>query len=137
MIVGAGEEPHRLATQPPVPGQDVGLHQLQRMPQVRLRVDVRDRRRDVEVAVGRHGPAFPPRMRRRPQQQSPRAAGACRMSVRSAHAEEPRERAHHSVQWLVHAVSVARRGPQDLLIYRWLPPVKHRRRRSGEALPTR
>jgi len=47
MIVGAGEEAHRLAAQPPVPGQHVGLHQFQRVPEVRFRVDVRDRGHDV------------------------------------------------------------------------------------------
>ena len=133
VIVGAGEEPHRLAAQPPVPGQHVGLHQFQRMPEVRLRVDVRDRGRDVEVAVGLHG--LPSALRqRRPQSEQPRVAGAAGWVTDSAHAREPRWRGHHPVQWLVHTASVAQGRRQAVLNYAggavedWSCPAQMRRR---------
>ena len=47
VVVGAAEEAHVAAGGAPVPGQDVGLHQLERVPHVRARVHVRDRNGDV------------------------------------------------------------------------------------------
>ena len=40
------------------------------------------------------------------------------MNERSAHAEEPRERGHHPVQWLVHTASVTQSGRRAVVNYR-------------------
>jgi hypothetical protein len=47
VVIGAGLEPDLVAALPAVPGQDVDLHQFQRVPHVGASIDVRDRRRDV------------------------------------------------------------------------------------------
>ena len=56
VVVRAGQEADRLAAQPPVPGEHIGLHQLERMTQMRGRVDVRNGGRQI----GRHGCLPPP-----------------------------------------------------------------------------
>ena len=45
-------KPHLVAAEPAVPGEHVGLHQLEREAQVRARVDVRDRGGEVHRCCG-------------------------------------------------------------------------------------
>ena len=55
VLVGPGEEEHVLAALAVVARHDVGGDRRVRVPQMRGRVDVVDRRRDVEGALGGHG----------------------------------------------------------------------------------
>src|SRR5215469_6666825 len=50
IVVGAGLEPDRAPASPVVPGQDVGLDELKGVADMRLAVDVGNRRRDVDRA---------------------------------------------------------------------------------------
>ena len=67
VVVGPGLQPDPLAGDPVIAGEHVGLDELKREPQVRARVDVRDRRGDVgavhqSLQVDR-GSDGPPRQR--------------------------------------------------------------------------
>ncbi len=53
VVIGTGLEPDRVPAAPVVPGQHIGLHELQRVPQVRLGVHVRNRGGEVNGS-GRH-----------------------------------------------------------------------------------
>ena len=50
VVVGAAEEAHLATGGAPLPGEHVGLHELERVPHVRLRVHVRDRNGDVATS---------------------------------------------------------------------------------------
>jgi hypothetical protein len=54
VVVGSGQEPDRIPTLPPMTGKDVRLHELERVPEVRVAVHVRDGSRDVEVSTVAH-----------------------------------------------------------------------------------
>lgn len=61
VVVCAGLEPDLLPTQPSMPGQHVGLDQLERMSQVRRTVDVGDGRGEGETLAVHGLPFRPPR----------------------------------------------------------------------------
>jgi len=88
VVVGPRLEPDLLVEVPAVPGEHVGLHELEREAQVRARVDVRDRRGDVaachrNLQVDRglrprkyiEAPWAGPRKRTSVQRQRPRGRG--------------------------------------------------------------
>ena len=83
VLVGAGEEEHVLPALAHVPGEDVGADRRVRVPEVRRRVDVVDRRRDVEG----HRRAKATRAGRR---FSPAASGG--RAARRSRSEGPRRR---------------------------------------------
>ena len=54
VVVRAAQEPNRVSAFPPMAREHVGLHEFQRVPEMRVAVHVRDRGRDVEASRVAH-----------------------------------------------------------------------------------